>query len=419
MKVPFTISQNSITVFTGGAPHTVHDSSPLFNDLFEYLKREDHDADELKVLVSIPEKIAGQTYGAVTVGDDGNLYYKDIPIENAMAMKVLEVIEQGFPVAMWALFLSNLMSNPSTNAQTDMYRFMDHCSLPLTDDGHFLAYKRVDDDYKDCRTHKLDNSIGAIVTMDRSDVDDDSHVTCSHGLHFCSREYLSGFAGGHLMVVKINPRDVVSIPIEYQDAKGRCCRYEVIAEIETKDKSDVPNEALDAIESKVINVDFDSLTNDDADWSDDDDAAWDIDGNDITAVPDISIETPVSVSEPSGPSPESLVGWADNMPADVADMLDEDVDELIRQSYDADSELNNIEMSTDIVIEPIDPVETLDEGGVVFFHTKTGTCLTQSALTTLLENATSTRKLGEQLGIPKSTIQDWATKLKNLTGDKT
>ena len=30
------------------------------------------------------------------------------------------------------------------------------------------------------------------------------------------------------MVVKINPRDVVSIPEDYDNAKGRCCRYEVV-----------------------------------------------------------------------------------------------------------------------------------------------------------------------------------------------
>jgi len=35
------------------------------------------------------------------------------------------------------------------------------------------------------------------------------------------------------MIVKINPRDVVSIPTDYQDSKGRCCRYEVIDEHKT------------------------------------------------------------------------------------------------------------------------------------------------------------------------------------------
>ena len=33
------------------------------------------------------------------------------------------------------------------------------------------------------------------------------------------------------MIVKINPRDVVSIPTDYNNAKGRACRYEVIGEV--------------------------------------------------------------------------------------------------------------------------------------------------------------------------------------------
>ena len=33
------------------------------------------------------------------------------------------------------------------------------------------------------------------------------------------------------MVIKINPRDVVSIPYDYNNEKMRCCRYEVIGEV--------------------------------------------------------------------------------------------------------------------------------------------------------------------------------------------
>jgi hypothetical protein len=57
--------------------------------------------------------------------------------------------------------------------------------------------------------------------------------TCSTGLHFCSKEYLDHF-GGHdsrTVILKINPRDVVSIPADYNATKGRTCRYEVIGEL--------------------------------------------------------------------------------------------------------------------------------------------------------------------------------------------
>ena len=33
------------------------------------------------------------------------------------------------------------------------------------------------------------------------------------------------------LILKINPRDVVSIPTDYNASKGRACRYEVIGEL--------------------------------------------------------------------------------------------------------------------------------------------------------------------------------------------
>ncbi len=37
------------------------------------------------------------------------------------------------------------------------------------------------------------------------------------------------------MILKVNPKDVVSIPSDYDNAKGRTCRYEVIGELERED----------------------------------------------------------------------------------------------------------------------------------------------------------------------------------------
>jgi hypothetical protein len=110
-------------------------------------------------------------------------------------------------------------------------------SLPITPDGHFLAYKKVRYDYKDCHSGTMDNSVGQVVEMERNSVDDDKDRTCSTGLHFCSRDYLNHFGGERLVIVKVNPRDVVSIPSDYNGAKGRACRYEVVDEID-KDRAD-------------------------------------------------------------------------------------------------------------------------------------------------------------------------------------
>ena len=105
--------------------------------------------------------------------------------------------------------------------------------IEITDDGHFIAWKVVTKDYKDCRTGRFDNSPGVVVKMERNQVDEDDERTCSAGLHVCSKSYISYFQGGsdRIVSVKVHPRDVVSIPVDYGDAKMRTCEYLVLEDV--------------------------------------------------------------------------------------------------------------------------------------------------------------------------------------------
>jgi hypothetical protein len=142
-------------------------------------------------------------------------------------------MQQDLPFKPLLTFLYNLMENPSYRAVNELYDFLDVGELPITEDGFFLAFKNVKSDYKDIHSGTFDNSVGSICEMPRYKVDEDKDRTCSSGLHFCSIAYLPNFSdsnGGHTMIVKINPKDVVSIPADYNNTKGRCSRYEVIGE---------------------------------------------------------------------------------------------------------------------------------------------------------------------------------------------
>jgi hypothetical protein len=114
---------------------------------------------------------------------------------------------------------------------------------------------------------RFDNSVGKIVQMTREAVDPDRRNECSTGLHFCSPGYLSGFASptDPIMIVKIDPADVVAIPADYQNQKGRTWRYEVVGQVP-------PNEVamtffggkalVDSYQSAVVGNDdtYDSVT---------------------------------------------------------------------------------------------------------------------------------------------------------------
>ena len=144
---------------------------------------------------------------------------------------MIQMLQEGFSIEPMVLFMENLMSNPSKRSVLELYGFLEKSNLPITPDGHFLAYKKVRDNYLDCHSGTMDNSVGKVLEMERNEVDDDKDRTCSSGLHFCSISYLNCFGGERTMILKINPRDVVSIPSDYNDAKGRTCRYEVIGEL--------------------------------------------------------------------------------------------------------------------------------------------------------------------------------------------
>jgi hypothetical protein len=65
--------------------------------------------------------------------------------------------------------------------------------------------------------------------MARDLVDDNPNNTCSAGLHVACFDYAKGF-GSRLVEVKVNPRDVVCVPTDYNGTKMRTCRFEVVAE---------------------------------------------------------------------------------------------------------------------------------------------------------------------------------------------
>lgn len=231
MKLPFIKSQNRITVYINGNSYSATTEHPCFIEIVELMKTEDVNIDELVELFDTTKAIVAYGAGSTEV-KDGVIYYKGEALHNTLTEKLLAMMSEGFNIEPLVKFLDNLKQNPARHAQQELYDFLEAGSLPITEDGHFLAYKAVRHDYKDYHSGTIYNRIGDIVEMDRGDVCDNREVTCSYGLHFAQKSYAESFGSndGHLMILKINPKDVVSIPIDYNNTKGRCSRYEVIAE---------------------------------------------------------------------------------------------------------------------------------------------------------------------------------------------
>tara|TARA_B100000780_G_scaffold219754_1_gene158825 strand:- start:4719 stop:5480 length:762 start_codon:yes stop_codon:yes gene_type:complete len=226
------ITDHSVTIFDSLKPVTVTDSHHMFEDIKELVSMGNYDEALNLIDNRRTAKKAITNTDFELVGDC--LYLDDYRIPDNMASRIFDLTGSYNSVKPLEKFFRNLLSNPSYRAVQELYGFLELSKLPITDDGHFVAYKAVNYDYRDCYTGTMDNSIGAQPTMPRNLVDEDKNRTCSAGLHFAGYEYARGFvpSEGHLMAVRINPKDVVAIPSDYNNMKGRASTYTIVNEIE-------------------------------------------------------------------------------------------------------------------------------------------------------------------------------------------
>lgn len=235
MAYPFIIQGNNIVVVIDNKSHTISKSHITYETVLNAIKQNDWET--VKQTIEPKEAIQRYSLGFVKIdANDGTFYWKDQPMHSFLTERIVQMYKEGFSVEPLVFFMENLMENPSKRAVDELYGFLEKNDLPITPDGKFLAYKKVRHDFTDCHTGTMDNSPGKVVSMERNQVCEDKDLTCSYGLHFCGESYLKYFSGDKTVIVKINPRDVVSIPSDYNEAKGRACRYEVIAEMEGEAK---------------------------------------------------------------------------------------------------------------------------------------------------------------------------------------
>jgi hypothetical protein len=247
MAYPYLIQGNNIVVVIGNKSHTISKTHITYNKVLDAIKAEDWDS--LPDIIEPKKVVLNYGQGNISVQGD-KLFWKGTELHNSLTNRIVEMLQEGFPVEPMVNFMENLMSNPSKRAVTELYGFLEKNKLPITPDGHFLAYKKVRKDYKDVHSGTISNHVGAVCSMERNEVDDDQNRTCSTGLHFCSEYYLNHFGGERTMILKINPADVVSIPTDYDNSKGRACRYEVIGELGVD-----PSEAFTAPVQETSNDD--------------------------------------------------------------------------------------------------------------------------------------------------------------------
>ncbi len=231
MSVPFMWVDGNLTLILNNKAHQVLPDHINYRLIMDSLQSASED--ELLELVDIETAVSSFSEGAVEI-KNGKVFYSGEEVHGAISKRILEFMSKGLPFQPLVNFLNNLMENPSMQSQTELYDFLEHQYLPITEDGHFLAYKAVRSDYMDKYAGKFRNQVGDVCEMRRAKVDDNRGVGCSQGLHAGALNYVASYgsvdAGDKIVIVKINPKDVVSVPNDCNCEKLRTCRYEVVGE---------------------------------------------------------------------------------------------------------------------------------------------------------------------------------------------
>jgi hypothetical protein len=231
MSVPFMWVDGNLTLVLNNRTYQVLPDHINYKMILEALPTAT--ADELLDIVDVEKAVATFSDGLVEI-KNGQVTYEGEVVHGSISKRILEFMSKGLPFQPLVNFLNNLMENPSMQSQKELYDFLEHEHLPITEDGHFLAYKAVRNDFMDKYRGVFDNSVGKICKMQRAKVDDDRARGCSDGLHAGALNYVAGYgsveSGDRIVIVKINPRDVVSVPSDCNCEKLRTCQYEVVGE---------------------------------------------------------------------------------------------------------------------------------------------------------------------------------------------
>lgn len=227
--------------------HSAKKDHPKWNDIVAAFKVQNNEL--LMSLISLKSVIEHYSVGNLSVNSTG-VTFGGKPLHTVDAARVMAFLKEGLPYQPIANYIEKKLANTSMRAVNEMYNFLEHMYMPLTPNGNFIAYKGVRKDYYskmgntetivikgkvDAEGH-IFNGIGEEIEILRSCVSDDFRNPCGPGLHAGSLQYALDWAGsdGLVILIEINPADVVSIPEDCSHQKLRCCKYKVIGEYSGK-----------------------------------------------------------------------------------------------------------------------------------------------------------------------------------------
>jgi hypothetical protein len=223
------ITDNSVAIGLNKKLFNIQKEDPRFQPVMEAIRKEQWD--QLEVLCDTVKAVIQYTKGLVKIEND-TVYYDGSVVPSAIEKRILALMKEGISFDYIIKFYERLKNNPSSSSVKELYDFLENKNIPIDHEGYFYAYKAIRQDWKDIYTGTVSNEIGQKPTMLRNKVDDNRNIHCSHGYHVGSLEYVRYYGGQdcRIVICKVDPADVVSVPNDHNCQKVRVCSYEVVSE---------------------------------------------------------------------------------------------------------------------------------------------------------------------------------------------
>lgn len=252
-NINYVIGKNNIMIIIDGVANTVLNTHPNFSKLVDLLTEGDYNAQDIALLLNIKSALKQYSDGEIDI--NGSVVSRNgVELPEALGRRVLQCWKKDVPYRHLLNFFDRLEKNPSNRAREQLFTFLSHKGIPITEDGCFYAYKAVRKDWysytagdnskvthgKTNEAGQIFNGIGEYIEVTRNYVSDDPEEGCGSGLHAGSEAYALGFRrdGGRMIVVKLDPANVVSVPRDCEYQKLRTCAYSVVAEYKGQLSSD-------------------------------------------------------------------------------------------------------------------------------------------------------------------------------------
>lgn len=270
----------TVQVVVNGELHVAANTHPNFEEIIRRAALGDESVVELFDVSKTVEKKFEDLSERISVRG-GRVYFDrdEITDQPALTSQIVSFLQDGEDFGPLVNFYEKLMSNPNEHSREQLFRWLDTHKFTITDDGDIVGYKGVSVDsdgiYRSIHAGPaivdgepvngyVPNQIGSVIEMPRKDVTFDPAHGCSTGLHVGTWEYASGFSRGTVLEVHVNPRDVVSVPTDCNDAKVRTCRYAVVGVLDEPYRVAVKHTTWgDAV--------YSDYNDGDNDWDDEDD----------------------------------------------------------------------------------------------------------------------------------------------------